>query len=229
MKSYTKTLMSAIAFAEFANAIEHPSLQSSHDYEEKWTEVEKKSSSYRAHMDQLEQVEIDHGKRPVIGVLTEPLKGDMFTPSNSRFKKDEKVDTSNASYVPKAHVQFLEQAGVRVVPIDYKLDLEERRALLDNLNGVYLPGDSHNTVTDGAYKAAFVQTLAYVENAAFENKEHFPMFLMGNSLQTFVRAKQASANTLTDMKQHRFENSRVDMIGHPGDYYLFNGMEREEK
>ena len=64
---------------------------------------------------------------------------------------------------------------------------------------------------------------------AFEDKEHFPMFLMGNSLQTFVRAKQASANTLTDMKQHRFENSRVDMLGHPSDYYLFSGMEREEK
>ena len=55
------------------------------------------------------------------------------------------------------------------------------------------------------------------------------MFLMGNALQTLVRARQASANTLTDMKAHRFENSRVDMIGHPGDYYLFNGMEREEK
>ena len=115
------------------------------------------------------------------------------------------------------------------MPIDYRLDLEERRALLDQLNGVYLPGDSHNTVTDAAYKAAFVQTLAYVENATYENKEHFPMFLMGNALQTLVRARQASANTLTDMKAHRFENSRVDMIGHPGDYYLFNGMEREEK
>ena len=44
-----------------------------------------------------------------------------------------------------------------------------------------------------------------------------------------MRARQASANTLTDMKAHRFENSRVDMLGHPSDYYLFNGMEREEK
>ena len=31
------------------------------------------------------------------------------------------------------------------------------------------------------------------------------------------------------MKAHRFENSRVDMIGHPSDYYLFGGLEREEK
>ena len=101
-------MMSAIVFAEFANAVEHPSLVSSHDYEEKWTEVEKKSEAYRAHVEQLDYAEIDHGKRPVIGVLTEPLRGGMYTPSNSRFKKDELVDTSEASYVPKAHVQFLE-------------------------------------------------------------------------------------------------------------------------
>ena len=70
--------------------------------------------------------------------------------------EDEKIETSNASYVPVAHVQFLEQAGIRVVPIDYRLSLEERRDLLDQLNGVYLPGDSHNTITDEDYKAAFV-------------------------------------------------------------------------
>ena len=153
----------------------------------------------------------------------------MYTPSNSRFKQDELVDTSTASYVPKAHVQFLEQAGVRVVPIDYRLDLEERRDLLDKLNGVYLPGDSHNVVTDEAYKAAFVQTLAYVENATYENKEHFPMFLMGNALTTLVRARQASGKNLSDMTKLRFANSRVEMLGNPSDYYFFNGLEREEK
>ena len=93
------------------------------------------------------------------------------------------------------------------------MDLDERRALLDQLNGVYLPGDSHNVVTDEVYKAAFVQTLAYVENATYENKEHFPIFLMGNALTTLVRARQASGNHLNDMTGLRFSNSRVDMIG----------------
>ena len=104
MKSYAKNLMFAIAFAELANALEHPSLSSSHDYQEKWSEVAAKNHAYRAQVEQLEYAEIDHGKRPVIGVLTEPLRGEMYTASNSRFKKDELVDTSMASYVPKAHV-----------------------------------------------------------------------------------------------------------------------------
>lgn len=46
MKSYFKALISALALAEMANALEHPSLSSGHDYQEKWTEVEKKNSSY---------------------------------------------------------------------------------------------------------------------------------------------------------------------------------------
>jgi len=172
---------------------------------------------------------IDHSRRPVIGVLTEPLRGELYTKANSRFKEDELIETPTASYVPKAHVQFLEQAGVRVVPIDYRLPLEERRNLLDQLNGVYLPGDSHVTVTDEAYKTAFVQTLAYVENATFENKEHFPMFLMGNSLHTLVRARQASGHNLADMTSLRFSNSRIEMLGNPNEYYFLNGLEREDK
>lgn len=66
-------------------------------------------------------------------------------------------------YVPKAHVQYLEQAGLRVVPIDYRLSAEERHALYDQLNGVYIPGDSHLTIKDELYKVAFVDTLHYQE------------------------------------------------------------------
>jgi len=230
MKSYMKAAISVIALAEMANAMEHPSLTATYDFEVKWSDVaEKKANAYRAHNEKESYDVIDHSRRPVIGVLTEPLRGEMYTPATSQFKEDELEDTSAASFVSKAHVQFLEQTGIRVVPIDYRLSLEERREILDNVNGVYLPGDSHNTITDKAYKAAFAHTLAYVENATFEDKMHFPMFLMGNSLTTLVRARQASANHLTDMGKHRFTSSRVDMIGHPDQYFLFNGLDREEK
>jgi len=60
-------------------------------------------------------------------------------------------------------VQFLEQSGVRVVPIDHRLSTEERWALYDQLNGIYVPGDSHMAIIDEAYKLAFVDTLSYQE------------------------------------------------------------------
>lgn len=116
-----------------------------------------------------------------------------------------------------------------MVPIDYRLSTEERHALYDQLNGVYMPGDSHMTVNDEAYKLAFVDTLHYQELQVYEEQEHFPLFLMGNSLQTLVRAKQNSSGHLTQMKQHKNKNLGLEMVGHPADTYLFSQMTREEK
>lgn len=84
-------------------------------------------------------------------------------------------------------------------------------------------------VTDEIYKGAFVIAMAYAENAAFELHEHFPVFLMGNSLSTWVRAKQKERGVLKDMSEHLFTNSRLDLVHHPDDTYLFNKMTREEK
>lgn len=95
---------------------------------------------------------LEHGFRPVIGVLTEPLRGDLVDHSASKW---------STSYVPKTHVQFMEQAGIRVVPIDYHLSPTEREAIFEKVNGIYLPGDSHLTVSDEEYKQAFTHVLDY--------------------------------------------------------------------
>ena len=62
-------------------------------------------------------IEINGNKRPIYGVLTEPLRGDMHKNSSSTTDEKEKQDSSEnwykgdsneVSYIPKAHVQFLE-------------------------------------------------------------------------------------------------------------------------
>jgi len=62
----------------------------------------------------------------------------------------------------------LEQSGIRVVAIDHRLSTEERWALYDQLNGIYVSGDSHMAILDEAYKLAFVDTLSYQEEQTFE-------------------------------------------------------------
>jgi hypothetical protein len=115
----------------------------------------------------------DNNVRPVYGILTEPLRGDIKSESEHEF--------SDASYVPRSHVQFLEQTGIKVVPIDYSLPIEELYAKFDQVNGLYVPGDSHMTVNEEAYKYAFMATLDY-SRIQDEAKVTFPMFMMGNSL-----------------------------------------------
>lgn len=71
--------------------------------------------------------------------------------------------------------------------------------------------------------------MGYAENENFEVKEHFPVFLMGNSLSTWVRSKQSQNGVLTDMMAYKHSSSRLDLVHHPDDTYLFNKMSREEK
>lgn len=71
-------------------------------------------SSKRSHEKKHIMKDIDSSKRPVIGVLSEPLRGKIHATGST----EETVDIT--SYIPKAHVKFLEQAGITVVPVSYQ-------------------------------------------------------------------------------------------------------------
>jgi len=67
-------------------------------------------------------------------VLTEPLRGDLYKAEASESVNDKlggRSEEARPSYVPRAHVQFLEQSGVRVVPVDYRLERGDLVALFD--------------------------------------------------------------------------------------------------
>lgn len=99
------------------------------------------------------------------------MRGDIYKHKDDKHSDMDlmfKADDGHVSYVPKAHVQFLEQAGIRVVPVDYRLPAEERFEMYDQLNGLYITGDSQMAVTDQVFKDAFASTLWYLEDATFE-------------------------------------------------------------
>lgn len=87
---------------------------------------------------------ISDNRRPIYGVLTEPLRGRI------RNKKDENQEFSSeydsVSYIPRAHVQYLEQSGIVVVPIHYTKSETEILDELQKVNGIYVPGDSEKSV-----------------------------------------------------------------------------------
>jgi len=83
-------------------------------------------------------------------------------------------------------------------------------------------------VTETEYKRAFVETLSYLENITFEKNEHFPVFMMGNSMQTLVRARQKVSGNLHSMKDLKYESLPVEMVGMPHETYFFDGMSQEE-
>jgi hypothetical protein len=88
--------------------------------------------------------------------------------------------------LPRAHVQFLEQAGIKVVPISYLDPIESIEVQLDQVNGVYCPGDSARLLDDPIYKETFKVIYDYVEKS-HRVGDYFPLFLMGKSGLHFVK------------------------------------------
>lgn len=69
---------------------------------------------------------------PIIGVLTQPLSA--LNTNTSQINA--------SSFIPASHVKFLESGGARIVPVDYDVPQNKLYKLLDQLNGLYIPGDS---------------------------------------------------------------------------------------
>ena len=116
-------IVAVASYLETVSALEHPLLTSTADFKETW--IEKPTKSMVEDLKERSQtVYFDATKRPVIGVLTEPLRGDLYQASSQTNKLNSEEELV-PGYVPRSHVQFLEQAGVRVVPIDYRLSRDE--------------------------------------------------------------------------------------------------------
>ena len=135
MKSYlgsAAAMLAAISTIDQASALEHPLQASTDDFVETWTDKPKRKDMIAQEQERRESIVIDHSKRPVVGVLTEPIRGDLFIKGTE--KGGQTIDGGRdrvPGYVPRAHVQFLEQAGMRVVPVDYRLSRDELVAVLD--------------------------------------------------------------------------------------------------
>jgi hypothetical protein len=123
----TAALLAAVSHIQGVLAKEHPVLASTADFRETWIEKPLHKDMISQHKENRYFKETDNSVRPVIGVLTEPLRGEMY---KGHDQVGGGVD-SIAGYVPRAHVQFLEQAGMRVVPVDYRLSRDELFTLFD--------------------------------------------------------------------------------------------------
>lgn len=55
------------------------------------------------------------------------------------------------SFFESSHADFLQAAGARVVPIDFRMDVAMLNRELESISGVYIPGDTKGSFTDEQY------------------------------------------------------------------------------
>ena len=175
-------------------------------------------------------IDVSDNRRPVYGVLTEPLRGDMRSKNDTGevFEIAEDV-----SYIPKAHVSFLEQSGIIVVPISFLDSDEEIVSMLNEVNGIYISGDSHKAVANRKYQKAFSTILKYVNDkntdTAEEKSDYFPMFVMGKGLQTFVSQVGLSNYALKEMGPFSNNNCKLNLLNtNHNDTFLLHQLQYDD-
>lgn len=165
-------------------------------------------------------------------MLTEPIRGNMKSKSAEEDEinglKDKSIEESELmSYIPKAHVQFLEQSGIRVVPISY-LDSEEKiTSMLDQVNGIYCPGDSIKAIVNKQYQKSFNTILKYMK-AHNQANDYFPMFMMGKSSQVFISQVAISNNVLHDMKNWKNRNTQINLMYDHDETFLLHQLDQDD-
>jgi hypothetical protein len=118
--------------------------------------------------------------------MSEPISGTLESdPNRGEF----------TSYIPTAHVKFLEQAGITVVPLSFRASQDKIESTLRQVNGVYFPGDSPFSVKNQDFRKSAAIVFDFVDQAN-KNGDYFPMFLMGKSLQVYTRVRAAHKNLL---------------------------------
>ena len=177
-------------------------------------------------------MKISDNRRPIYGVLTEPIRGNMKSKSAAEDKenglKDKSIDEEELmSYIPKAHVQFLEQSGIRVVPISYLDSKEDIINMLDQVNGIYCPGDSIKAIVNKQYQQSFSTILRYMKTQN-EASDYFPMFMMGKSSQVFISQVAVSNNILHDMKNWKNKNTQINLMYDHDDTFLLHQLDQDD-
>jgi len=138
-----------------------------------------------------ETVEYEQNVRPIIGILAQPTYSTLVT--------------YGSQYIVTSYVKYVESAGAMAVPIFYDSGTENITQLLQNINGVLLPGGS--STLEGDYLAAISTIYQYVINAN-DNGDYFPLW---GTCQGFEQICQIVANNFSVLSHFCAENYTVPL------------------
>lgn len=151
------------------------------------------------------------------GVLTEPISGKLAGSDGVIVGYDE--------YIPAATVKFIQQTGAKVIPVSYHLTKSSLFNLLDKINGLYLAGDSSASVSTHEYQATFSYIVEYMFRAAEINYDYFPVFMMGNSIQSLMLNRLSSTTIFKPMNTYLHTNLNLRLVRSPTSTFLFDELE----
>eukprot|EP01022_Parablepharisma_sp_SALTPOND_P008726 TRINITY_DN136782_c0_g1_i1.p1 TRINITY_DN136782_c0_g1~~TRINITY_DN136782_c0_g1_i1.p1 ORF type:complete len:322 (+),score=31.47 TRINITY_DN136782_c0_g1_i1:122-1087(+) len=148
--------------------------------------------------------------RPIIGVLGKPLSEEYPY-----------IKTNYTEVIEASYVQYINSAGGRVVPLSYKLPLEELRKIMPKLNGLLIPGgDTKLRIFNGTKPIGlteFTKGAERILNLAMEMNKHgiyFPVWGTCMGFEIILMAHSGNLSVLTSCKNCINYSTFLDFTKH---------------
>ncbi|KAJ3428320.1 protease family c26 gamma-glutamyl hydrolase [Anaeramoeba flamelloides] len=128
---------------------------------------------------------------PIIGVVSQP--------STSKLKR------FGNQFIASSIVKWVSQSGAKVVPIKYDIKETDLIPLLDQMNGVVIPGGSLPVPSENKLEAyplyQTVKTITQITIDKNKKGEHFPVFAISESMSMVLMAyEQTLQETIASQK-----------------------------
>ena len=92
-------------------------------------------------------------ENPIFGILTQP-----FDTIRNKINYGKRIFNAK-QFITASHVKFLESAGARVIPIDFTLPKHELFKKLEQINGLYIAGETLDLIEDIQYQETVVSAM----------------------------------------------------------------------
>lgn len=96
-----------------------------------------------------------------------------------------------------SHVKFLQSGGARVVPVDYRLSKSSLTTLLKQLDGIYIPGDAAEVLSNTAFLNTVYNIISFGQS--IRKGGHFPIVAISYGLAAAIKCQKSRSTTITTL------------------------------
>ena len=129
--------------------------------------------------------------QPIFGMLTQPIPHE--------WRREIEIGTD--AFIESSHVDFLQAAGARIVPIDYRMETRALSKLLEQLNGFYIPGDLKLSFDDPDFTNSVntVMRWAGIHNDLEDENKHFPVVGVSYGYLSMLQSQLMNEHFFTEL------------------------------
>ena len=130
------------------------------------------------------------------------------------------------AYFEASHAEFLQAGGARVIPLDYRLEWDQMKKLLAQINGVYIPGDTKDAFQDGEFVTKVRKILNWTYTHNLDDSKHFPVMGVSYGMLSMLRSQLRNYGPFEEMPlNHVHEALQHNLCQMPLETYVYDEIE----